>query len=65
MEFFKFFSSLVVGHCISVDPYYLAYKAKQKKYDPQVILSRKINNSMGFYVGGIIKKIKKKFRKKN
>ena len=65
-NFLNFFPGLVGGHCISVDPYYLAYKAKQKKYDPQVILSgRKINNSMGFYVGGIvIKKIKKKFRKK-
>ena len=65
-NFLNFFPGLVGGHCISVDPYYLAFKDKQKKYDPQVILSgRKINNSMGFYVGGIvIQKIKKKFRKK-
>ena len=42
---------LVGGHCISVDPYYLAYKAKQKNYLPKLILSgRKINESMGKYV---------------
>lgn len=66
-NFINFFPGLVGGHCISVDPYYLAYKAKQKNYDPKVILSgRKINNSMGFYVGKIImKKIQKKLKKKN
>lgn len=42
---------LVGGHCISVDPYYLAYKAKQKNYFPKVILSgRNLNESMGTYV---------------
>tara|TARA_Y100000389_G_C17392280_1_gene480550 strand:- start:217 stop:1278 length:1062 start_codon:yes stop_codon:yes gene_type:complete len=42
---------LVGGHCISVDPYYLSYKAHQKKYSPKLILSgRRINESMGKYV---------------
>ncbi len=42
---------LVGGHCISVDPYYLSYKARQKKYFPKLILSgRRINESMGKYV---------------
>lgn len=65
-NFLNFFPGLVGGHCISVDPYYLAYKAKQNKYYPKVILSgRKINDSMGFYVGRIIeKKIKQKFGEK-
>ncbi len=65
-NFLDFSPGLVGGHCISVDPYYLTYKAKQKKYIPKVILSgRTINDSMGFYVGNIIKrKIKKKYKKK-
>ena len=42
---------LVGGHCISVDPYYLAYKSQQKNYFPQLILSgRRINESIGKYV---------------
>lgn len=42
---------LVGGHCISVDPYYLAYKAAQKNYFPQIILSgRNFNENMGKYV---------------
>ena len=42
---------LVGGHCISVDPYYLAFKSKEKKYFPKIILSgRKLNESMGKYV---------------
>ncbi len=65
-NFLNFSPGLVGGHCISVDPYYLTYKAKQKKYTPKVILSgRTINDSMGFYVGKtILKKIQKKFHKK-
>ena len=39
---------LVGGHCISVDPYYLAHKAKQNNYSPELILSgRRFNESMG------------------
>ena len=42
---------LVGGHCISIDPYYLAYKAKENNYIPKIILSgRKLNESMGKYV---------------
>lgn len=42
---------LVGGHCIGVDPYYLAHAAKQVGYDSQIILSgRRINDSMGCYI---------------
>ncbi len=42
---------LVGGHCISVDPYYLAYQAKKKNFFPKLILSgRRLNESMGKYV---------------
>ena len=42
---------LVGGHCIGVDPYYLAFKAQQKNYFPQLILSgRHINENMGKYI---------------
>ena len=39
MEFLNFKPGLVGGHCIGVDPYYLFYSLKQKKYDPQLLLS--------------------------
>jgi UDP-N-acetyl-D-galactosamine dehydrogenase len=42
---------LVGGHCISVDPYYLAYKANINNYVPKIILSgRKVNEKMGQYI---------------
>ena len=42
---------LVGGHCISVDPYYLAYNAEQKNYFPELILSgRRFNEGMGNYI---------------
>jgi UDP-N-acetyl-D-galactosamine dehydrogenase len=61
-NFLNFKPGLVGGHCISVDPYYLAYKAKKLKYSPKVILSgRHINDKMGYYVASILlKKLKKK-----
>jgi UDP-N-acetyl-D-galactosamine dehydrogenase len=61
-NFLNFKPGLVGGHCISVDPYYLTYKAKKLKYSPKVILSgRKINDKMGYYIANILlKKIKKK-----
>ena len=61
-NFLNFKPGLVGGHCISVDPYYLAYKAKKLKYSPKVILSgRNINDKMGYYVASILlKKLKKK-----
>jgi len=50
-NFLKFYPGLVGGHCIGVDPYYLAYKAKKYRYHPQIINSgRFVNDSMGFYV---------------
>ena len=50
-NFLNFKPGLVGGHCIGVDPYYLAQKAKEKGYHPEIILSgRRINDSMGKYV---------------
>ena len=50
-NFLKFTPGLVGGHCIGVDPYYLAYKAQQLGYHPEVILAgRRINDAMGKFV---------------
>lgn len=50
-NFLKYKPGLVGGHCISVDPYYLAHKAKALGYDPQVILSgRAVNNSIAKFI---------------
>lgn len=50
-NFLKFYPGLVGGHCIGVDPYYLAFKAREYRYHPQIIQSgRFVNDSMGFYV---------------
>ncbi len=50
-NFLKFKPGLVGGHCIGVDPYYLAYKAESLGYKPEVILSgRRVNNQMGLFV---------------
>ena len=50
-NFLKFKPGLVGGHCISVDPYYLTYKAESLGYSPEVILSgRRVNDNMGFFV---------------
>jgi UDP-N-acetyl-D-galactosamine dehydrogenase len=50
-NFLKFSPGLVGGHCIGVDPYYLAQKAIESGYDPEIILAgRKMNDSMGGYV---------------
>ena len=50
-NFLPFKPGLVGGHCISVDPYYLTYKAKEVGYQPEVILAgRHINDGMGKYV---------------
>lgn len=49
-NFLPFKPGLVGGHCISVDPYYLTYKAKEVGYQPEVILAgRRINDEMGRY----------------
>ncbi|SMN01628.1 UDP-glucose dehydrogenase [uncultured Candidatus Thioglobus sp.] len=50
-NFKDFTPGLVGGHCISVDPYYLIYKAQEAGYKPEVLLSgRKMNEGMGVYV---------------
>ena len=47
----NFKPGLVGGHCIGVDPYYLAYKAKQTGYYPYVVLAgRRINDQMGEWI---------------
>ena len=60
-NFLNFKPGLVGGHCISVDPYYLTYKAKKLGYLPKVIQSgRNINDQMGYYVARtLLKKLKK------
>lgn len=62
-NFLPFKPGLVGGHCIGVDPHYLAYKAMQTGYTPQVILSgRKVNEQMGVFVGEkVITLLAKKF----
>ena len=57
-NFLPFKPGLVGGHCISVDPYYLACKAQEVGHNPQVILSgRRINDSMGLHVASSVVKL--------
>lgn len=50
-NFLKFKPGLVGGHCIGVDPYYLAQKAQEVGYHPEIILAgRRINDGMGEYI---------------
>jgi UDP-N-acetyl-D-glucosamine/UDP-N-acetyl-D-galactosamine dehydrogenase len=58
-NFLKFQPGLVGGHCIGVDPYYLAFKAQEYRYHPQIIKSgRFVNDSMGFYIAKqLVKKL--------
>jgi UDP-N-acetyl-D-galactosamine dehydrogenase len=57
-NFLKYSPGLVGGHCISVDPYYLAHKAKALGYDPEVILSgRKVNNSIPCFIANKVLKL--------
>lgn len=54
-NFLPFKPGLVGGHCIGVDPYYLAHRAQQIGYDPQVILAgRRINDRMGTFIADCI-----------
>ena len=49
---------MVGGHCIGVDPYYLAHKAKEYGYHPEIILAgRRVNDSMGTYVAAEVTKL--------
>tara|TARA_Y100001954_G_C15820313_1_gene609591 strand:+ start:2014 stop:3300 length:1287 start_codon:yes stop_codon:yes gene_type:complete len=57
-NFLPFKPGLVGGHCIGVDPYYLAQKAQEVGYHPEIILSgRRLNDSMGIYVANEILKL--------
>lgn len=57
-NFLKYRPGLVGGHCISVDPYYLAHKAKSLGYEPQVILSgRRVNNSIAKFIADKVLKL--------
>jgi len=59
-NFLKFKPGLVGGHCIGIDPYYLAYKATKNGYKPKVLLNgRKVNNSIP---RSIVMSIEKKAR---
>lgn len=50
-NFLKFRPGLVGGHCIGVDPYYLAQKAQLEGYHPEIILAgRRVNDGMGKYI---------------
>ena len=57
-NFLNYKPGLVGGHCIGVDPYYLAYKAESLGYYPQVILSgRRVNDNMGIFVANKVIKL--------
>lgn len=57
-NFLPFKPGLVGGHCIGVDPYYLAQKAQEVGYHPEIILAgRRMNDSMGGYVASEIVKL--------
>ncbi|MER2998506.1 nucleotide sugar dehydrogenase [Pontibacter populi] len=57
-NFLKYKPGLVGGHCIGVDPYYLAHKAEALGYHPQVILSgRRVNDNMGQFVANKVIKL--------
>ena len=67
-NFIKFTPGLVGGHCIGVDPYYLAQKAIEEGYNPEIILAgRRMNDGMGSYVAHEVVKlmIKKDGKVKN
>ena len=57
-NFLPFKPGLVGGHCIGVDPYYLAHKALEVGYNPKMILAgRRLNDSMGSYVADQVSKL--------
>jgi UDP-N-acetyl-D-galactosamine dehydrogenase len=57
-NFLPFKPGLVGGHCIGVDPYYLAQKAQELGYHPEIILAgRRLNDSMGDYVASEVIKL--------
>lgn len=57
-NFMPFAPGLVGGHCIGVDPYYLAQKATEVGYHPEIILAgRRLNDGMGNYIAGEVVKL--------
>lgn len=57
-NFLPFKPGLVGGHCIGVDPYYLAQKAQEVGYHPEIILAgRRLNDTMGQYVASEVVKL--------
>ena len=57
-NFLPFQPGLVGGHCIGVDPYYLAQKAQEYGYHPEIILAgRRVNDGMGRYVASEVAKL--------
>jgi len=57
-NFLSYKPGLVGGHCIGVDPYYLAHKAEALGYKPEVILSgRRVNDNMGMFVANKVVKL--------
>ena len=57
-NFLPFKPGLVGGHCIGVDPYYLAQRAQESGYHPEIILAgRRLNDSMGEYVASQVVKL--------
>ena len=57
-NFLPFKPGLVGGHCIGVDPYYLAQKAQEYGYHPEIILAgRRLNDNMGKYVASEVVKL--------
>lgn len=62
-NFLNFYPGLVGGHCIGVDPYYLAHKSKELGYTPEMILAgRRLNDDMPAF---IVNQIVKKFAQQN
>ena len=60
-NFLKFKPGLVGGHCIGVDPYYLAYKAQEVGFNPEMILAgRRVNDTMGAFIAGKLVKLMSK-----
>jgi len=57
-NFLNFKPGLVGGHCIGIDPYYLAHKAQEVGYNPEIILAgRRLNDNMGTYVANQVIKL--------
>lgn len=57
-NFLPFYPGLVGGHCIGVDPYYLAHKAQEIGYHPEIILAgRRLNDNMGAWIASQVVKL--------